>query len=59
MQLDALLGAGSQALTFSATRLSAEGAVPVVVKVWRPSFVRSLPREAALSLRKEWLGIPR
>jgi hypothetical protein len=58
-RIDALLGAGSQALTFSATRLSDEGAVPVVVKVWRPSFVRSLPREAALSLRKEWLGLER
>jgi serine/threonine protein kinase len=54
-RLDGLLGQGSQALVFAATRLGPTPgrAAPAAIKLFRPSFLRSHGREAELITQKE------
>lgn len=54
-----VLGAGSQAVAWRATRAGEHGSWPVVVKVWSTPFVRAHPELSRLVLRKESVALAR
>ncbi|MEJ7728006.1 MAG: serine/threonine-protein kinase [Polyangiaceae bacterium] len=58
-RLERRLGGGSQGNAFLATRTSDGGVDPVVVKIWRPSFVLAHAELANLVLRKEYVALAR
>lgn len=58
-QPEQTLGRGGGAIAFLARRIGPEGAVPVVVKILRPAFVRKLGPTAHLLIRKEAVALGR
>ncbi len=58
-RLEHTLGRGGGSVAFLATRRADDGAVPVVVKILRPSFVRKLGATAHLLIRKEAVALGR
>jgi serine/threonine protein kinase len=54
-----VLGAGSQAVAWEATRRTPQGTQRVVLKVWSAPFVASHPEVARLVLRKESVALAR
>lgn len=54
-----VLGAGSQAVAWDATRRTPQGTQRVVLKVWSAPFVASHPDVARLVLRKESVALAR
>lgn len=58
-RIERRLGGGSQGNAFLSTRISEGGTDPVVVKIWRPSFVLAHAELANLVLRKEYVALAR
>ncbi|MGZ5971369.1 MAG: hypothetical protein ACXWP4_27050, partial [Polyangiales bacterium] len=52
-RLERILGRGALYVTFRATRIAREGAVPHAVKVLRPSLARAWPSGARLLSREQ------
>ncbi len=53
------LGEGAMSVVFYAMRVAAEGELPVVLKILRPSFVKAAGAAAALSMKKEVIALSR
>src|SRR5262249_29760623 len=53
------IGGGGVSVVFYALRVTADGEVPVVIKVLRPSFVRRAGQTAALIVKKESIALGR
>ncbi len=58
-RLERLLGAGSQGIAALAHGTRPGDSEPVVVKLWKPSFLEGLPGPARLVLRKESVSLGR
>lgn len=58
-RLDRIIGEGTAGVVFRATRRTGASEDLVVVKVFRPSFVRTRPEVAQLALQKESVALAR